>query len=46
MTNAPSKSKLIDAGVRVSFVIHPDGKAAVYSIAEGRQVTFSTKFSF
>ena len=30
----------------VPVVINPDGKAAVYSIAEGRKVTFSTKFSF
>lgn len=30
----------------VPVVINPDGKAAVYSIAEGRKVSFSTKFSF
>ena len=30
----------------VPVVINPDGKAAVYSIAEGRKVTFSTRFSF
>lgn len=30
----------------VPVVINPDGKAAVYSIAESRKVSFSTKFSF
>ena len=30
----------------VPVAINPDGKAAVYSIAEGRKFTFSTKFSF
>jgi outer membrane receptor protein involved in Fe transport len=30
----------------VPVVINPDGKAAVFSIAEGRKVSFSAKFSF
>ncbi len=30
----------------VPVVINPDGKAAVYSIAEGRKFTFSTRLSF
>jgi hypothetical protein len=30
----------------VPVVINPDGKNAVYSIAEGRKLTFSTRFSF
>jgi len=30
----------------VPVVINPDGKNAVYSIAEGRKATFSTRFSF
>ena len=30
----------------VPVVINPDGKAAVYSIAEGRKFTFSSRFSF
>ncbi|MEY2878933.1 MAG: hypothetical protein RLZZ15_1313 [Verrucomicrobiota bacterium] len=30
----------------VPVVINPDGKNAVYSIAEGRKVTFSARFSF
>ena len=30
----------------VPAVINPDGKVAVYSIAEGRKFTFSSRFSF
>lgn len=30
----------------VPVVINPDGKAAVYSIAEGRKFTFTARFSF
>ena len=30
----------------VPVVINPDGKNAVYSIAEGRKITFSSRFSF
>jgi len=46
MTNPPIALKLIDADVRAPVVINPDGKAAVYSIAEGRKITCPTKFSF
>lgn len=30
----------------IPVVINPDGRAAVYSIAEGRKITFSSRFSF